>query len=197
LWGSLKGVLTRFHRRGVAPFAGLAGENAVSGIKLSAVLHDKEVKNLLARIQEKTGNLKPAYEIIGETVLESVRENFRQGGRPTPWKKSERAIRDSGQTLVDKGTLSGSITYEATKSKVVVGTNIPYAAIHHIGGTIPGHAVKAKRAKALAIPTPDGVVFRKSASIPKVEMPARPYLMVQDEDWHEMGRQLAQYLMKG
>lgn len=176
---------------------GFAEKNAMPGLKLSAELHSKEVKDLLARIQKKTGNLRPAYELIGETVSESVRENFRQGGRPTPWKKSKRAKAQDGQTLVDKGILSGSITYEATRGRVTVGTNVPYAAIHHIGGIIPAHVVKAKRAKALAIPTPGGVVFRRSATIPDIDMPARPYMMVQDEDWQEIGRQLADYLMKG
>ncbi len=57
------------------------------------------------------------------------------------------------------------------------GTSIAYvAAIQEFGTTVPAHSVEAKNAKALSIPTENGVVFRKRADIPEVVIPPRPFL---------------------
>lgn len=56
------------------------------------------------------------------------------------------------------------------------GAGVPYAKIHEFGGLIPAHVVVAKNAQALAIPLPGGTIFRKSASIPDVQMPERSYM---------------------
>jgi hypothetical protein len=58
----------------------------------------------------------------------------------------------------------GALLVQATGSRAVVGTNVVYAAIHQMGG-------QAGRGG-------------------RVKIPARPFLMVQDEDWREIGRQL-------
>lgn len=54
----------------------------MSGIQISVSIEDKEVKELLGHIQSRLGNLTPPMKIIGEIVLKSVWENYRQGGRP-------------------------------------------------------------------------------------------------------------------
>lgn len=53
---------------------------------------------------------------------------------------------------------------------------VPYARIHEFGGSIPAHLVVAKNAQALRIPTAKGIIFRKSAMIPEIDMPKRSYL---------------------
>jgi len=80
------------------------------------------------------------------------------------------------------GTLSASVhpyTAETSSSETGgarAGSNIPYAAIHEFGGTIPAHQVVATNAKALCF-TVDGVRrFAKSVQIPAIHMPERSYM---------------------
>lgn len=56
------------------------------------------------------------------------------------------------------------------------GAGVPYAAIHELGGLIPAHQVVVRNALALSIKLPSGVIFRHSANIPDVHMPARSYM---------------------
>jgi len=80
------------------------------------------------------------------------------------------------------GALSASVhpyTAETSNSEsggARAGSNIPYAAIHEFGGTIPAHQVVAMNAKALCF-TVDGVRrFAKSVQIPAIHMPERSYM---------------------
>lgn len=125
----------------------------------------------LMRFSENN-NREPLYEEIGEIIVASIEKNFREGGRygigddgefvggPSRWIPSGRAERQSGQTLLDTGQLSTSITYNATASGVTFGSNKVYAAIHHYGGQTGNN-------KAVTI------------------LP-RPYLVIQDEDLEEI-----------
>jgi len=61
--------------------------------------------------------------------------------------------------------------FDRHHKKVVISANKIYAAIHHFGG-------KAGRGK-------------------KVTIPARPYMMVQDEDWREMEAALGDFIIQG
>jgi phage virion morphogenesis protein len=119
-----------------------------------------------------SSDLTPLYQEIGEIILSSVARNFRSGGRfakgegdeyiggPSTWLPSQRAKEQGGRTLQDTNVLSRSISYVATATGVTVGANLIYAAIHHYGG-------QAGRNKSLTLP-------------------ARPYLVVQEEDYEEM-----------
>ena len=159
---------------------------------------DKEVKEFLQRAAEKCGgDLLPAMKIIGQIVRDSCRENFRVGGRPQKWtpladstllrliggKKASRtksgrtkvgAVRKLAdkKTLIDSGRLFRSITYVAGKDIVDIGTGIKsgtdveYAALHQFGGE------NAQGAK----------------------VPARPYLVVQDEDLEQIKEVLGDYI---
>lgn len=165
----------------------------MSGALIEVKIDDKEVRDLLSRIAAKTGNLTPAMKIIGEIVVRSVKENFRQGGRPEKWKPlSQRTLhgvvgkkgyKKSGELragsvrrlkdrkiLVASKRLMDSISYKEEKDKVTIGTNVVYGALHQFGG-------KAGRGK-------------------KVNVPERPFLMVQDEDWPAIKEALEDYLMR-
>ena len=94
-------------------------------------------------------NVDSVLEQVGERMTQySIPENFRVGGRPLPWKPSQRALESTrgGQTMVDTGRLRRSMNFEMTHGKLTVGTNLEYAAQRQFGGEI-----KAK-GKALAIP---------------------------------------------
>ncbi len=140
-------------------------------VTIDVKIEDSQVKAMLSQLQERAKDCKPAFNLIGQIVRNSIIKNFMEGGRPTKWKLSKRAIKQSGQTLLHTGRLRDSINSKAFANRAEVGTNVIYAAIHQFGG-------KAGRGK-------------------KVTIPARPFLMVQDEDWTEIKAALTAYLLKG
>lgn len=164
------------------------------GAGISIRIEDGEVKALLRSLQARVKDLTPAMRIVGNIVRSSVVRNFEEGGRPKKWQPHAEAtilggIRKKdftrkgalragaskrlrgGRVLIRKGRLMKSIKYKAYTDRVEVGTNVIYAAIHQFGGK----------------------AGRKSR---RVQIPARPYLMVQDEDWPEMRDAIADYITK-
>ena len=149
----------------------------MGGVVVSIKIDDREVRKLLAGILKRMGNPAPAMKIIGAIARTSIVRNFEKGGRPTKWqplspetlktKKGSAILREQGMA----GGLMGSINYKAFPKKVVMSANKIYAAIHHFGG-------KAGRGH-------------------KVTIPARPYMMVQDEDWVEMKAALGDFIIQG
>lgn len=166
----------------------------MSGAVIEVKIDDREVRDLLTRIAAKTGNLTPAMKINGEIITRSVKENFRQGGRREKWKAladatlmqtmgGRKAIKKRGgvragairrladrKILIKSKVLMDSIHPEASSKEVKIGTNVAYAALQQFGG-------KAGRGK-------------------KVTVPARPFLMVQDEDWPAIKEALEDYLLR-
>lgn len=167
----------------------------MSGAIIEVKVEDKEVRELLTTLKERTQNLKPAMSIIGQIVRSSVIRNFDEEGRPRKWQSLSMATlyariggasskKKYGGTkigairklanhkiLQDKATLKNSINAKAFSDRVEVGTNVIYGAIHQFGG-------QAGRGK-------------------KVFIPARPFLMVQDEDWPTIKDAISDYLTKG
>jgi len=165
-------------------------------VEIKVEIKDEVVKSMLERIISRTRNATPVMNEIGAIVRRSIIRNFQEGGRPTRWKPLAvatilKSIRRSdftkkgkltaqaskrlqgGVPLTDTGTLRNSISYKAYPDKVTIGpkASIPYAAIHQLGGQAGrGH---------------------------KVTIPARPYLMVQDEDWLEIRKAMIKYITEG
>ncbi|MFB5192791.1 phage virion morphogenesis protein [Alicyclobacillus fastidiosus] len=99
--------------------------------------------------------------------------------------ESARIAKDVGRhkILVRSGALRQSIMVgEVTNDSVEIGSSIPYARIHQLGGTIGPVTVRPKNKQALAFPTADGTVVVRSANTPERKIPGRPYLKIQDED---------------
>jgi phage virion morphogenesis protein len=146
----------------------------MAGTDLTITHNIPEVVRELGAIAARFGSPRPGLDIIGETVVASVQQNFEEGGRPTRWaglKPATWARKKSRKTLVEDKVLSGSISKQVTGSTVVVGTNVEYGAIHQFGG-------KAGRGR-------------------RVTIPARPFLLVQDEDWEEINEAMAEFLWEG
>lgn len=142
------------------------------------ILHNiDEISSKVKTVEQRLGHLQPALAIIGETVRTSVVRNFEKGGRPRGWQELSPvtlAQKKGGSILVGKGHaggLMGSIHAEVGKNSVMVGTNKIYGAIHQFGG----QAGKNK----------------------KVTIPARPFLMIQDQDWKEINDELGDYILQG
>ena len=112
---------------------------------------------------DRGGDLRPWYETAGIVALSSIQKNqFRAGGTPKwPGLKLGTILRRGAGTgggglpkpLLDKGILAGSIIsgvdtggglsspklvagknqLELSKRRIVIGTNVPYAAFHQFG----------------------------------------------------------------
>jgi phage virion morphogenesis protein len=118
----------------------------------------------LARAVEAATDFTPAMRAIAGLMESETRQRFEDSRAPSglPWLPSQRAIDDGGKTLVDTGALLTSIASAFTATEAVAGTNLIYAAIHQLGGTI-----RPRTKKALKTP------FGPRGS---VRMPARPFL---------------------
>jgi phage virion morphogenesis protein len=141
-------------------------------VEIQVTVDDQEVKNLLARLQARMGNLTPVMRTIGEIVRESVVRNFEEERSPDGkrWQPSIRAILTGGKTLTDRAILRNSVNVRPSRDRVSVGTNVVYAAIHQLGG-------KAGRGH-------------------KVNIKARPFLGVRKDDWIEIKSAILAYLTR-
>ncbi|EHN6227660.1 phage virion morphogenesis protein [Salmonella enterica] len=97
-------------------------------------------------------DMTPLMRAIAGTLSTETAVNFEEEGRP-PWVPSLAAQKRDGMTLSDTGHLRRSVTTDYDAHSAVIGTNVEYARIHQLGGTVE----------------------RKSR---EVYYPARPYLPV-------------------
>jgi phage virion morphogenesis protein len=149
----------------------------MGGVAVSIKIDDREVRKMLGGILRRISNPAPVMKIIGAIARTSIVRNFEKGGRPTKWKalSPETLKRKKGTAILREqgmaGGLMGAVNYKPFPRKVILSANKIYAAIHHFGG-------KAGRGR-------------------KVTIPARPYMMVQDEDWVEMKAALNDFIIQG
>lgn len=176
----------------------------MSGVTINIRYDDKEVRAMFARIQRRLGDLTPAMKVIGQIVRTSVVRNFEKGGRPK-WKPLSRvtlALRKGTKILSRRGMaggLMGSIHATPHKDRVVVGTNKIYAAVHQFGakkgsfGQFTAHIKEHMRkmgSKQVQVRA-----HARTVTLPWGDIPARPYLMVQNEDWTEIREAVTSYVV--
>ncbi len=138
-------------------------------------IDNKKVEKALLEIAQKTSNLRPLMKNIAGIMAYSTEENFKVEGRPK-WKdlseKTKTARKKTGhypgQILQVSGQLALSVTTQYDDSSAVIGSNKVYAAIHQLGG----QAGKNK----------------------KTTIPARPYLVVTDDDFEDILSQTQKYI---
>ena len=163
-------------------------------------IKDTQIKDLLSKLAARANNMQPGMQSIGETIRTSIERNFAQEGRPEKWKKSLRAKEESGQTLSDTARLRRSFTVAAKKDSVIVGTNVIYAALHHFGakkgrfGTVQANVREHVRHIAKAGKTSTVRAHKRKMKLPRGDIPARPFIMVQNEDWTEIRAMLEDYM---
>lgn len=136
---------------------------------------DAAVQERLNRIEAATGDLSRALDETGIFLVNRIRRQFDLesapgGGRWTPLKRHR-----DGRMLQLSQRLHDSITSKATSSEVVIGTNVPYAAIHQFGGKTRPHVIRAKNKQALA--WPGGKYPVRQVNHPGSKVPARPYML--------------------
>lgn len=163
---------------------------------VSIRIDDNEVRRTLARMRRAAIDMRPAFREISDEMLLSVKRNFEEEGRPNKWGKSRRAAKESGQTLSDKGDLRNSFTYQITGARLLVGTAVRYAAAHHFGIdkniTVPSHRRLVKKAFGKPLKFPVWSQVRTHTFNPK--LPARPFMMIQENDKTQILRILQKHL---
>jgi phage virion morphogenesis protein len=136
---------------------------------------DSRLRERIAALTKRGRDMSSAFAEISEMLVSSVEQNFQQEGRysePRSWQGGGRGWTDlkpatvaqrrkSGRgphpILQVSGQLASSITGESGPRHATVGTNLAYAGVHQFGTD------KAGRNKSTTIP-------------------ARPFLVAQDED---------------
>lgn len=137
---------------------------------------NKEVISNLHELAKKCENLRPLMKNIAGVFASSTEENFKNEGRPDKWtdlkditkEKRKKINKWPGQILQVEGILADSITTQYDNDSAVIGSNLDYAAIHQLGG--------------------------KAGTNKKVEIPARPYLKLSNDDYDEILDMINNYL---
>ena len=187
----------------------------MAGVTLDIKIKDSGIQKLLDDIQRRMGDLTPAMKIIGQIVRTSIVRNFERGGRPGKWAPLSpvtQARRKGKKILMVRGLgggMAGSIHARADKAKVVIGTNKIYAAVHQFGankgsfGTVEAgiktHMRKITQAFGRPV-KPHKITVRahtRKTKLPWGDIPARPFMVVQDEDWDEIRESLNDFILAG
>ncbi|STZ76067.1 phage virion morphogenesis protein [Bergeriella denitrificans] len=132
----------------------------------------------LSQLLKNATDTRPMMRGLAAEMASLTEDNFDSeswGG--TKWKQSRRAAAEGGKTLQKDGQLAASISTQTGNGFARIGSNKPYAAIHHMGGT-----VKAKNKPYLMVPVGKG--FRK---VKQVDIPARPYLPINGDGQLQTG----------
>lgn len=148
---------------------------------------DATISKLLAGVTD----FSQVTPVIAELLQDSVRRNFREGGRPEKWPVSKRAEAEGGQTLLKWSTLMSSIVGVGDNDSVRVGTNVAYAAAHNFGvdkqitQQVREHVRRITQ--AFGKPIEQTAVQVKSHSRKRhLKIPQREFMLVQDEDWEDI-----------
>ena len=130
-------------------------------------IDNKEVESRLLDLAQKSENLRPLMKNIAGIFAYSTEENFKEEGRPKWENLKDSTIKQRtknkqwpGMILQVSGQLASSVNTYYDNDSAVIGSNLEYAAIHQLGG-------QAGRNKS-------------------VEIPARPYLKLTDDDFDEI-----------
>jgi len=121
----------------------------------------------------------PLFKQIETLIKSSIDRNFKAGGRfgtgkfgggSNQWVKSARSKKQSGQTLQDTGSMKlgvgVQVSYNSGQFNVTITAGKVYSAAHNFG------------------------------HISRPKLPARPYLVIQDEDLEDIVELVSDYLAK-
>ena len=112
---------------------------------ISIDIDDAELRSVLRALRDHLGNLKPVFQDLGETLLNSTRTRFQSQTAPDGkrWKDlslayAARKPRHKDKVLTLWGHLRGTLNYQASADELLVGTPLIYGATHQFGrGAIP------------------------------------------------------------
>ena len=175
------------------------------GVQIRVEINDKAFRRALGRLKANAENLRPALKSIGEAMLRSTDDRFKNQVSPdglpwTPLSRPWRAYKERKHYILKilqmRGRLRSSIVYQVGDDELAVGTNVIYAAIHQLGGEIRKGARKQTLAFKGSEKKPGQFMSHQAAGRRKtavtirfanigehtVKMPARPFLGFSERD---------------
>lgn len=151
----------------------------------------ENIKEVIKRYNEQGDEIRKGLPIQMYSALTVLEAAIKQN------------IRIRSGLRVRSGSLLNSIQKEVyTENGNVKGKigpeNIPYAAIHEYGGTIPARRVEPRHTQALRWLGKEGqFLFSKGHDIPATVIPARPYLQPAfDDHVDEIREKFARFITK-
>ncbi|TFF20538.1 phage virion morphogenesis protein [Jiella endophytica] len=177
---------------------------AAAGIRIT--VDDAAVMGALSRLETRERG--DAMNAIGAYLVTATQQRFEreQGPDGKPWqrlsprtanKRIGRSRRGYEHILRVKSRLYSSITYRADAASLAVGTNVKYAAIQQLGGTMEQSARRQtiyQRYDPKSGEIDQRFVKRSRSNFARevdvkahtITIPARPYLGISDEDRAEL-----------
>lgn len=128
----------------------------------------------LTRLIVGLRSVQPLMRMLAGSMASITEANFAAQGRPR-WlglKYPRRKKNAEAKILQDSGHLAASVTADHDATSAWIGSHLPYAAIHQMGGTTGAHVILPRNKKALAF---NGRVVKR-VNHPGSKIPARPYL---------------------
>jgi phage virion morphogenesis protein len=151
----------------------------------------RELDNSLNDALRGLRDYKQPLKESGVYMYKSIGKNFDSQGRPSKWKGHHwltKKLRGSGQVLADTGRLKQSVTsrgagskWELSDSKLVIGSNLKARGSSRLLADIHQNGLPAGVNKVFGKPGKNGI-------------PARPFLMIQDEDTEMIERIFKDYV---
>jgi len=171
----------------------------MSGIRL--IVDEKPLLQTLGQLQRAAEDPQRAYDAIGAYLVTATQRRFERETGPdgSRWQRLSprtanrrigRARRGYDHILRVKARLYQSIVYEAADNQVAVGTNLVYAAIQQLGGTvtIPARdqdvnlSVGKGRRRFVRGSAKRKETRRVHIGAHTITIPARPYLGIDHDD---------------
>ena len=164
------------------------------------------MKKLMEKVKhgkDSLMDLTPFWDSVGMVMFKRTMRHFQQEQSPdgVKWKPlsaariRQRNKRHKGgrmKILTDTGELRRSVAYKAFKSRVIFGSVLKYAAIHQFGGTVTVRKEGVyKNNYGPGKPKGGSYSYRWNVNIP-----ARPYLGVTEEDKNKVLSMMKEYLKR-
>lgn len=151
--------------------------------EINSIRVEGDTRRLISKLRSISNiDIKEIHKAVAESLRTSTSERFSEQKEPSGkrWVNSIRASESGGVTLVKNAMLKNSIKSQANKSGVAVGTNTIYARTHQFGDK---RTIKARNGKGLRFRVNGKWVTKKSV---KINIPARPFLGINEEDKREI-----------
>lgn len=172
-------------------------------------IEDAELRAALQRLQARLGDLKPFFNDVGETLLNSTRARFQSQTAPdgSPWAALSPAYRarkprNKSKILTLWGRLRGTLTKQADQNSLRIGTPLNYGATHQFGaakgsfGDVTAH-IKAHTRRGRGGHTIPVRAHTRKLTVPWGDIPARPFLGLSSADRADLLAALNAYLAPG
>lgn len=177
----------------------------MTGTRIDIALDDAALAAAFARLRELAQDPAPLLREIGDNLTEMRRARFLRGAGPNraPWKAKRRP--DGRPILVRQGRLRDTLAWQVEGATLLIGSDLPYAAIHEFGGEVTLRAVSRKlsftrdkdgRSRFAKRGTKGAGVRPVTYGERVVRIPARPFLAADAEDSDEIADVVARHMRR-